>query len=365
VTGANCPRGWRTGARSLALLVVLCLAACSPDRAIEAVKILGDLHAGAGQSWLKDSTPAPERGTVAYSIDGRSRTGDLYRPGRPPSVALVLVPGAAAAGKDDPRLVAFATTLARARFLVLVPDVAGLRQLRVRAADAREIADAVRWVSTGATGPTDHPVGIAAISFALGPAVLAALEPDVRDRVRFILGVGAYYDLTAVITYVTTGSFRDRGSAEWRRERPNPYGAWLFALTNADRLPDAGDRALVSEMANRMLADPAYDSFDLQHHSYLTRGLYLDQLLHWEEHLPRQQMLVIGAEEFFAEPERVFAEVLEFLELPAWKLAGYEQHNARSYAPMSPRMRARLEEFFRDPNRRLFEHLGRAFAWGS
>src|SRR3970282_281862 len=49
---------------------------------------------------------------------------------------------AAPAAKDDPRLVAFATTLARARFLVLVPDVAGLRQLRVRAADAREIADA-------------------------------------------------------------------------------------------------------------------------------------------------------------------------------------------------------------------------------
>ncbi|MGH6952761.1 MAG: alpha/beta hydrolase [Alphaproteobacteria bacterium] len=227
------------------------------------MKILGDLHAGAGPSWLKDSTPAPERGTVAYSIDGRSRTGDLYRPGRPSAGALVLVPGAAAAGKDDPRLVAFATTLVRARFLVLVPDMAGLRQLRVSAADAREIADAVRWVSASAARPTDHPVGIAAISFAVGPAVLAALEPDVRGRVRFILGVGAYYDLAAVITYVTTGSFKDRGSAEWRREQPNPYGAWLFALTNADRLPEAGDRALVSEMAGRMLADRAADVSDL------------------------------------------------------------------------------------------------------
>jgi hypothetical protein len=115
----------------------------------------------------------------------------------------------------------------------------------------------------------------------------------------------------------------------------------------------------------RMLADPAYDSFDLQHHSYLTRGLYVDQLLGWEEHFARNQLHVIGAEEFFAEPERVFAEVLAFLELPGWTLEGYEQHNARSYAPMSPKMRARLGEFFLDPNRRLFEHLGRAFAWGS
>ena len=115
----------------------------------------------------------------------------------------------------------------------------------------------------------------------------------------------------------------------------------------------------------RMIADPAYHSVDFQHHSYLTRGLYLDQILQWRELFPPEQMLIIGAEEFFSEPARVFAEVLDFLELPAWSLGGYEQHNARSYAPMSPEMRARLEDYFREPNRRLFEDLGRSFAWSA
>jgi Sulfotransferase domain len=115
----------------------------------------------------------------------------------------------------------------------------------------------------------------------------------------------------------------------------------------------------------RMIADPTYDSFDLQHHSYCTRGLYLEQILQWREHFPASQMLVIGAEEFFEEPARLFAEVLEFLGLPPWSLGRYEQHNARSYAPMSAAMRRRLEDFFREPNRRLFADLGRTFAWSA
>jgi Sulfotransferase domain len=127
---------------------------------------------------------------------------------------------------------------------------------------------------------------------------------------------------------------------------------------------DAEPKRLEGER-ERMIADPGYHSFDYQHHSYLTRGLYLEQLLHWREHMPAEQLLVIGAEEFFSEPARVFAEVLEFLGLPPWSLQGYEQHNARSYAPMSAAMRTRLEEFFREPNRRLFDYLGRSFAWSS
>jgi Sulfotransferase domain len=115
----------------------------------------------------------------------------------------------------------------------------------------------------------------------------------------------------------------------------------------------------------RMIEDPAYSSFDFQHHSYLTRGLYLDQIQQWLRHFPREQLLVIGAEEFFQEPARLFAHVLEFLELPPWSLDRYEQHNARSYAPMSTAMRTRLEAYFREPNRRLFDDLGRSFAWSS
>jgi sulfotransferase family protein len=137
-----------------------------------------------------------------------------------------------------------------------------------------------------------------------------------------------------------------------------------FETLGFEEAIEAEPRRLAGER-ERMLADPAYHSFSFQHHSYLTRGLYLDQLLQWRERFPREQMLILGAEEFFAEPARVFGEVLDFLQLPKWSLPRYEQHNARSYAPMSPEMRARLEDFFREPNRRLFDYLGRSFAWSS
>ena len=44
----------------------------------------------------------------------------------------------------------------------------------------------------------------------------------------------------------------------------------------------------------RMLADPAYDSRAYQHHAYVTRGEYADQLTAWRERFPAERMLVIG-----------------------------------------------------------------------
>ena len=53
------------------------------------------------------------------------------------------VPGAVPLASDDPRFTAFAASLARAGFAVLAPRMSGFRQLRVRPADAREIADGI------------------------------------------------------------------------------------------------------------------------------------------------------------------------------------------------------------------------------
>jgi hypothetical protein len=49
-------------------------------------------------------------------------TGHVYVPDRP-APAIVLVPGAAPRGKDDPRVVRLATAVARAGRVVLVPDL--------------------------------------------------------------------------------------------------------------------------------------------------------------------------------------------------------------------------------------------------
>jgi len=237
-------------------LALLALAACSPERTVESWRVLGDMAAAGGPSHLKTITPPPSRAAVAYRIDGRDYLGDLYRPGDESDAALVLVPGAVPEGKDDPRLVAFANTLARARFTVLVPEIANLRTLRIRPTDVRHIADAVRYLTEAReAGRVSGPIGLAAISYAAGPAVLAALQPRVREDMRFLVAVGGYYDVEAVVAFFTTGGYREGPEQPWQHGTPNAYGKWLFVRANAERMRDPRDRVLLTSMAERKLRD--------------------------------------------------------------------------------------------------------------
>ncbi|HEX5079080.1 MAG TPA: hypothetical protein VFV80_07995 [Geminicoccaceae bacterium] len=232
----------------LVLLAVLLCAACSPSRGIEAVRILADLSrpgsAGAG-----DVAPTP----VILPPGSGIAAGDLYWPADA-AAALVLVPGVVPEGKDDPRLINFAQTLVRARFAVLVPDIANLRGQKVSPEDARAVAAAIAWLA--ACGPSDgRSVGVVAISYAAGPAILAALRPDAGPRVRFLVAIGGYYDLEAVVTFFTTGYFRPGPEQPWRHAEPNAYGKWVFVAANAERLDDPSDRARLAAMAERKLKD--------------------------------------------------------------------------------------------------------------
>jgi lipopolysaccharide transport system ATP-binding protein len=126
---------------------------------------------------------------------------------------------------------------------------------------------------------------------------------------------------------------------------------------------DAEEERIAGEV-ERMLADPRYKSAAFRDHTYVTRGLYADQLERWFKHFPREQLLVLGAEEFLAQPAETYEEVLSFIGLRPWRLQEYAPRNRATYAPIDPQTRARLEERFAEPNARLFELLGREFAWG-
>lgn len=246
-------------------LLLAALSACAPSRGMEAWRLLADLGAGPAQEHAAEIDPAagPTRANVAYDVAGHRYRGDLYRPADGAKAALVLVPGAAPQGKDDPRLVAVARALARARFAVLVPDLANLRALTVEAADRRRIADAARHLSRIAPASDGRPLGLVAISYAAGPALLAALEPDLRTRIDIVVTVGGYYDIEAVVAFFTTGFYRTDRTAPWRRGDPNVYGKWIFVRANAKRLADPRDRRLLGAVADRKLRDPAAPVDDL------------------------------------------------------------------------------------------------------
>ena len=267
---------FRSGpALALAVALLVALAGCAPARHYEAVRVLQDLAAGTADSRLKRTTPAPLRQTFAYTAAGRAHRADLYLPAaldgcaawlpapagdappRCPRAALVAVPGAAPQGKDDPRLVAFATTLARAGFAVMVPDLAGYRQLRIRPSDAREIADAFAWISRQPELAPDGYAGMFAFSYSVGPAVLAALEDDIREQVRFVVGLGGYHDLPRAMLFFTTGWFEHAGARQ--HIEPDDTGRMVLAYSSLDYLAPAPDRDVFDRMVALRTRDPEAD----------------------------------------------------------------------------------------------------------
>jgi hypothetical protein len=116
----------------------------------------------------------------------------------------------------------------------------------------------------------------------------------------------------------------------------------------------------------RMLADPGYSSRAMQHHAYVARGEYADQLAAWRERFPAERTLVISYERFFADPEAGYREVLRFLGLPeAASPPRFKAYNARPAGGMAEETRARLRAHFAEPNRRLEEYLGTEMGWAS
>jgi hypothetical protein len=71
----------------------------------------------------------------------------------------------------------------------------------------------------------------------------------------------------------------------------------------------------------------------------------------------------VPSEDLLLAPEATHAGVLDFLGVERHALDSYPRVFEREYEPMEPETRARLAEKFAEPNRRLYELLGRDLGW--
>jgi hypothetical protein len=117
-----------------------------------------------------------------------------------------------------------------------------------------------------------------------------------------------------------------------------------------------------------------------RHRAYFARGLYAEQLERWLRYFPREQLLVLGAEDFFADPSETCATVLAFLGLRPYDLSAPSSRattaspnrpwsirdtwNRAKYEPLDSELRAVLEQRYAEPNARLARLLERDFEWG-
>ena len=95
----------------------------------------------------------------------------------------------------------------------------------------------------------------------------------------------------------------------------------------------------------------------------MTRGQYIDFLEPLAERFGRDRVHVVDSHDFFAGPEPVYDEVLDFLGLPGGSYPEFERHNARPRAGMPEELRARLTDHFAPYDERLAAWLGRTPSW--
>jgi len=124
----------------------------------------------------------------------------------------------------------------------------------------------------------------------------------------------------------------------------------------------AEDERLRGEV-ERLVADPRYFSREWWSHAYQARGRYAEQLERWLAVFPQEQLLIVASDDLAAEPAETHARVLDFLGAAHQRLDAYPRVYEREYQPMKPETRERLAAEFDQPNRRLYELLGRELGW--
>jgi pimeloyl-ACP methyl ester carboxylesterase len=153
-------------------------------------------------------------------IAGQEAT--LVRPGsgrRWPAV--VFVNGATEEGRLHPDVQRLARGLARARFLVVVPELPGLRRGEITVETLSALVGVAR--TTAERPDAEGRVGFVGVSVGSSLALAAAEDPSLTGRVSAVAGIAPYADLREVARLATTGYIRSNGTL-------GPYDADDFVL---------------------------------------------------------------------------------------------------------------------------------------
>jgi pimeloyl-ACP methyl ester carboxylesterase len=121
--------------------------------------------------------------------------GDGVRP------VLVIVNGAAELGRREPALRRLARGLARAGYLVYVPDLPGLAR--------GELTEQTLEAIVNAAHAAGDRVGLVGVSVGTSLALLAAQDDSLAGRISVVTGTAPFADLTNLVRLATTGYYRD------------------------------------------------------------------------------------------------------------------------------------------------------------
>jgi len=217
-------------------------------RAASLLDRISDPHA---TGWVTnyDVRPVDVHDTT-FDFRGRAIPARVYLPrGVGFAPGIVVVHGMHELGINEPRLVGFARTLAASGFFVMTPLVAGIADYRVEAQSADLIGTSAQAF---AQQLGTQKVGILAISFSGGLALLAASDQQYAPSIAWVASVGGYYDLDHVLRFFATGDApRPDGTVE--HLSPHEYGPLIVVYDEPQDFFNPHDAPIATEALKRLL----------------------------------------------------------------------------------------------------------------
>lgn len=226
-------------------------------------------------------TSSPSVESLQISRDGRTFPADLYytEDGRK-RAAILLTHGIIETGKDDPRLVRFARSLARCGFAVVVPELQGMKTFRILLTDVDDIVETFRAMASLTQTVDAEKLGVMGFSYGAGPTLIAAASPAIREQVKFAVSFGGYYDPINVIRFITTGIYEygsERGFVQ-----PEVYGKWIFFMNNTEYVGNENDRRVLRDIFEKE-SKKEKDEAARRVRDLSDRGRYLYELLNTQD----------------------------------------------------------------------------------
>lgn len=237
----------------LVLALLVFISAFPVKRAFLSALVLTEVLKFHSHGWMERFASPPRIKEVSCLGGLGMVKADLYLPaGGQKRSGILLVHGVVDTGKDDPRLKRLAAIFCQAGFVVFVPDFKGMRSFRISPSDIDEIQEAFEhFISRGESLPNSS--GLFGFSYGAGPTIIAACRPAIRQKVRFPVSFGGYYDLKDVLSYIATGCFDYGGKRYYRK--PQEYGKWVFLANNLNMVESSGDREVLRRIAEIKLRD--------------------------------------------------------------------------------------------------------------
>jgi dienelactone hydrolase len=219
----------------VALQALLLLPALFPDAPVDALALV---------------TAAPVRSEESETyVAGSIQTQFVVPPGAGRHPAVVLLLGAGDLPRSD-AAVHFAQALARLGIVVSLPEPSGMlaEHLTFDEVDAIRVS-----INTLAARPDVDPgrIGLIGLSASGGLSIVAAGQPDLRDRIRFVNSFGSYADASSLIVDVASHSLDP--NTPWQPEQ-RTIEVVSNALTDAG-VSDADRTELLSQPSRERAAE--------------------------------------------------------------------------------------------------------------